>query len=232
MVLRHQRRQPPRKATSIAQDMPSILGKSQPATSDGQQPRHPRTHLTPALVVAHAASSCSRSAAAPPPLPPPGGVPPHCNGVTATLQSAPPQPTPQPKNGCLIEAPWLVHGRHGASLRQPLGSPAVRPAPARAAAAHHPAGRGRRCAAIVRLQRLVVALAAALSRGAQAGRQPTAAAYWQAVRAMPQARRPNARAGSHDSPPPPAAAAAAHASVSAVHTPRALHAPRTPGPLP
>jgi hypothetical protein len=31
-------------------------------------------------------------------------------------------------NGCLIEAPWLVHGGHGASLRQPfvnLDRPAV-----------------------------------------------------------------------------------------------------------
>jgi hypothetical protein len=28
-------------------------------------------------------------------------------------------------NGCLIEAPWLVHGGHGASLRHPFGSPAV-----------------------------------------------------------------------------------------------------------
>jgi hypothetical protein len=31
-------------------------------------------------------------------------------------------PPPAP-NGCLIEAPWLVNGGHGASLRQPFGSP-------------------------------------------------------------------------------------------------------------
>jgi hypothetical protein len=31
-------------------------------------------------------------------------------------------------NGCVIEAPWLVHGGHGASLRQPLGSPDMRSA--------------------------------------------------------------------------------------------------------
>jgi hypothetical protein len=27
-------------------------------------------------------------------------------------------------NGCLIEAPWLVHGGHGASIRQPFGAAA------------------------------------------------------------------------------------------------------------
>jgi hypothetical protein len=30
-------------------------------------------------------------------------------------------------NGCLIEAPWLVHGGHGASSRQPLGLPGRHP---------------------------------------------------------------------------------------------------------
>eukprot|EP01047_Picozoa_sp_COSAG01_P094230 COSAG01_NODE_25180_length_753_cov_0.863914_1_plen_111_part_00 len=28
-----------------------------------------------------------------------------------------------PNSGCLVEVPWLVHGGHGASSRQPLGSP-------------------------------------------------------------------------------------------------------------
>jgi|EP01047_Picozoa_sp_COSAG01_P012588 hypothetical protein len=85
-----------------------------------------------------AAQRCRQAASQP--ASQPGKRAGHTSPASMTSLGGAPSADCSAPNGCLIEAPWMVNGGHGASLRQPFGSPTSASAPQRRRCASASAG--------------------------------------------------------------------------------------------